>query len=104
MPRRNRDDDARARAHPAVVHLRDEMPQHRFGDFEVGDHAIFQRADRDDIRRRAAEHPFRLVAHRQHFVRARLHCDHRGLAQDDALILHVDERVRRAEIDTDVAG
>ena len=86
------------------MHLHNEMPEHRFGDFEIRDHAIFQRTHRDDVRGRAAEHPLRFVTDRQHFIRARLHCDHRRFAQHDALIFHVHERVGRAEIDTDVAG
>ena len=90
--------------HAAVVHLRDEMPQHRLGHFEVGDDAVLQRTDGDDIGRRAAEHAFRLVADGEHFVRAGLHRHDRRLAQDDALILDVDERVGRAEIDADVVG
>ena len=53
---------------------------------------------------RAAEHPLGFVTDRQHLVRARLHCHHRRFAQHDALIFDVDERVGRAEIDTDVAG
>ena len=61
--------------HPAVVHLRDEMPEHRLGHFEVRDDAILQRTDRDDVGGRAAEHALRFVADREHFVRARLHRD-----------------------------
>ena len=79
------------------------MPQHRFGHFEVRDHAIFQRAHRDNVRRRTAEHAFRLIAHRQHFVRAGLHRHHGRLAQNDPLVFYINQRVRRAEINPDVA-
>ena len=88
----------------AVVHLGDEMPQHRLGHFEVRDHAIFQRAHRHDVAGRAAEHALGFVADGQHFVGARLHRDDRRFAQDDALIFDINQRVGRAEIDADVAG
>jgi hypothetical protein len=80
------------------------MAQHRFRDFKVRDDAILEGAHCDDVGRGAAEHPFGFVAHRQHLVRSGLHGDHRRFAQDNALILYVDERVGRPEIDADVTG
>ena len=93
----------RARISP-VVHLGDEVPQHRFGDFEVRDDAIFQGPDRDNIGRRAPEHAFCLIADCKHFVCPRLDRHYRRFAQDDALVFDIDEGVSRAEIDADVAG
>ena len=101
---RHRDDHARPRAHAAAVHFGDEMPQHRLGHFEIRDDAIFQRPHCDDVRRRAPEHALGLVAHRQHFDGAGLNRHDRGLAQHDALIFDINERVRRPEIDPDIAG
>ena len=86
------------------MHFRDEMPEHRFGDFEVRDDAIFQRPHRDDIRRRATEHPFRFVPDGENFVRACLHRHDRRFTQNYALVFDVNECVRRAEVDADVAG
>ena len=80
------------------------MPEHRFGHFEVGDDAIFQRPHGDDVRRRAPEHALRFVAHREDFGGAGLHRDDRWLAQDDSLVFDVNERIRGPEVDSDIAG
>ena len=101
---RDRDHHARPRPHPSVVHFRDEMAQHRLGHFEIGNDAVLQRPHRDDVAGRAPEHPFRFVADGQALWRAGLHRHHRGFAQDDALVLDVNKRVGRTEIDPDVAG
>ena len=69
------------------------MPEHRFGDLEVGDDAVFQRPHRDDICRGASEHALGFVADGEHFGSARLHRHDRGFAQDDALILDVNQGV-----------
>ena len=81
-----------------------EMPgiEGALRDLEVRDHAVFQRTNRNDISRRAPEHPLRLIAHRQHPARPRLHCHDRRLAQNDPVIFYINERVRRAQVDPDV--
>ncbi len=86
------------------MHFRNEMAQHRFRHFKIRDYAIFQRANRNNIGRRAAEHAFGFIADSQHARGPRLHRDHGRLTQDNALIFDVDERIGRAEVDTDVAG
>ena len=53
---------------------------------------------------RAAEHPLRLEPDRVDVARRLVDRDHRRLAEDDAAPAHVDERVRRAEIDGHVAA
>ena len=100
---RNRDDHAWPRTHPAIVHLGNEMTQHRFRHFEVRDDAVFQWTHRHDVCRRATEHALGFVAHREDLVRAGLHRHDRWFAQNDPLILYVNESVGRAEIDSDVA-
>ncbi len=80
------------------------MTQHRLGHFEVCDHAVFQRSHGHDVGRRPAEHPFRFIADREHFVGAGLDGDNRRFAQDNPLVFNVDQRVRRPEIDPDVVG
>jgi hypothetical protein len=51
------DDDARARAEQlGVMHLLDELLEHLLGDGEVGDHAVFHRANHRNAARRLAEH------------------------------------------------
>ena len=78
------------------------MGQHGLGNLEVGDDAVFERTDGDDVAGRAAEHAFGLIADGEDFVRAGLHGDHGGFAQHDALIAYIDQGVGRSEIDPDV--
>ena len=89
------DDDARIGA-AALVHLADEMAQHGLGDFEVCDDSILERADGHNVAGRAAEHAFGVIAHGEHLVGAGPHRDDRRLAQDDAVVLDVDQGVRGA--------
>ena len=97
------DDDARMR--PAVlVHLLDEVAEHLLGDVEVGDDAVLQRPDGLDRPGRAPQHPLGLDAHGVHLAGARVDRDDARLAQHDAAPTHVDERVRRAEVDRHVAA
>ncbi len=87
-----------------VVDPVDEVLDHLLGDVEVADDAVAQGADRDDVRRRAADHPLRLGADRQDLLRLGVDRDDAGLADDDPAVADVDERVRRPEVDPDVAG
>ena len=103
--------DARGHAHdharmrPAVlVHLLDEVAEHLLRHVEVGDHAVLERADGRDRPGRAAEHPLRLDADGVDLARARVDRHHGGLRQHDPAAAHVDERVRRAEVDRHVAA
>ena len=89
--------------HLAVVRLLDEVVQHLFGDFEVGDHAVFHRLDGDDVARRAAEHLLGFFADRLDFAGILVDGDDGGLVDDDALAARVDQRVRGAEIDCQIA-
>ena len=101
MPTRTR---GRAHLGEAIVDLGDEVPNHLLGHVEVADHPVAQRADGDDVGRRAADHPLRLGADGQDALRPRVHGDHRWLADDDAAVADGDERVRGAEVDPDVVA
>ena len=90
--------------HSPPVHFGNEMPQHRFGHFKVGDDAVFQWTYRHDVSRRSAQHPLGFVADGEDLVGARLHGHHGRLAQHDPLIFDVNERIRRSEINPDIAG
>ena len=72
-------------------------------DLEVGDRAAAQRADGDDVARRATDHLPRLLTHRQNVLRAAVERDHRGFVENDPLRARVHQRVRRTEIDGQVA-
>src|SRR5882672_9981847 len=105
--RRDPDDDARLHQRGAVVRRADEVAQHRGGDLEVGDHSVLHGADGDDVARSAPEHLLRFLAYGKDLLSAPrflLHGDDRGLVGDDAHPADVDQRVRGAEIDGQVAG
>ena len=61
-----------------------QQADHPLRDLEVGDRPLAQGTHGDDVARRAADHLPRLVAHRQHVLRAAVERDDRGLVQDDA--------------------
>jgi hypothetical protein len=87
-----------------VVHLLDEVAEHLLRDVEIGDDAVFQRPDRRDRPRRAAEHPLRLDADGVDLARALVDRDHGGLGKDDSAPTDVDERVGGTEIDRHLAS
>jgi len=88
------------------VHALDEVLQHFFGDFEVGDDAILQGADGRDVAGRPAEHALGVHAHSNH----RLGCagstngDHRGLVKHDTALRHINQRVGGTEVDSEIGG
>ena len=83
--------------------LLDEVGQHLLGDLEVSDDSVFHRFDSHDVARRPAEHVLGVLADRLdaavHFVDR----DNRRLVDDDALSARVDARIRRAEVDSEIA-
>jgi len=91
-----------ARFSTSVMPEGTEMPQHRLGDLEVGDHAVFHRADGHDVAGGAAQHALGLFADGQHIGGTGLDGDHRGFTQNNPLIPDVDEGVGCSEVDSDV--
>ena len=88
----------------AMMHSLNEMPQHRFGDLEVGDHAVFHRPYGHDISRGPSQHAFGFLAHRQHVGRAGLDGHDGRLAEHDALVSDINQRIGRAQVYSDVVG
>src|SRR3984885_13999438 len=86
------------------MHLLDEMAEHGLGDFEVGYHAVFHRADGHDVAGSSTQHSFCFFTDSQHVRRARLNCHHRWFAQDDSAIPHIDEGICRAQVYSNVIG
>jgi hypothetical protein len=88
------------------MHLADEVLDHFFRHFEIRDHAISQGANGRDIPRRAAKHQLRFLTHRQHLLAATLigNGDHARLIQNDAPALHIDQRIRGAEVNGHIGG
>src|SRR5579871_4911111 len=86
------------------VHLPDEVVQHQLGDIEIADDTVFEWPNRDDIRRRSANHAFGIRAYGQRSFCLGVDRDHRGLVDNNALTANQHERVRGPEIDADVTG
>ena len=101
--RRHADDDLRAREAADADPLQ-QQPDHPLGDLEVGDRPAAQRSHGDDVAGRPPDHLPRLAAGRQHLAGLAVEGDHRRLVEHDAAALHVDERVRRPQVDGQVTS
>ncbi len=90
----------------AVVHLVDEIAEHRLGDFEVGNNSVLDRPDGDDIARGAAQHHFRFLADGQHLVGPDVLADrnHGRFPQDNAFAFDVDKGVGGAQVNGQIVG
>src|SRR4029077_7348941 len=102
-PGRNTDHDPRFRPPPAV-HAMDEVADHLLRHVEVGDDAVLQRTNRLDVPGGPSDHPLRLVADGEDVTGVLVDRDDGRLVQDDALAPDVDERVRRAEVNSHVTA
>ena len=78
------------------MRLLDEVVQHLFCNFEVGDDAVLHRLDGDDIARSASEHFLGLFANRLDLAGILVNGDDGGLVDDDAFATRVHQCVRRA--------
>ena len=98
---RNTDNNQRGNESAAVVNLADEGLDHFFGNFEVGDHTVFHRADGFHRNRRLTEHGFRLRANRVRDLPVTLFAisHNRRLIDNHALIFYVNKSVRRTKVD-----
>jgi hypothetical protein len=91
----------------AIVHLADEVLDHFFRDFEVGDDAVAHRADRFDIAGGSPQHHLGVVADSADRFLAAARQDgghHAGFVEDNAAALDIDQRIRCPQIDGHVAG
>ena len=70
-------------------HLVDKLLEHPLRHIIVGDHALPQGTDGDDIARGAAQHGLCLGANLQELSRGLIHCHHGGFVENDALSLHI---------------
>ena len=98
---RNGNDDVRFHDVEPPRRLRDEIREHCFRDVVIRDDAVFERAVRDDLVRRAADHFLRLGADREHGVVRTRERDDRRLIDDESLARHKNDGVRRPQINSD---
>src|ERR1700730_12436619 len=90
-----------------AVHLVDEELQHLLGVGEVGDHTVLHGTHGRDVPGRAPEHGLGLGADGDDHLAAApglvLHRDHGGFVEHDAPVADIDQRIRRTEIDRQIA-
>ena len=82
----------------------DEPGEQALHHLEVRDHAVLHGTHRDDFAGGAAQHALGLGPDGQDLVGASLHGHDRGFVDDDSPPADVDQGVRGAEIDADIAG
>jgi hypothetical protein len=89
--------------HAIAMHLADEVLQHLLGVGEVGDDAVFHRADRVDVARSAAQHVLGFGADGDYDLAAAgvvvLHRDNGRLIEHDALVTDINEGIGRSQVD-----
>ena len=82
--------------------LVDELFQHSLRHVIVGDHALPQRTDGDDIAGGTPQHGLGVGAHLQKLTCGLVHRHHRGLIEDNALALYIYQNGSGTQIDTDI--
>ena len=85
--------------HPPLVHLLDEVAEHLLGDVEVGDHAVLEGPDGEDVAGGPADHPLGLRPDRQDGPGLGVDRHDRRLVEHGPAPPDVDEGVGRAEVD-----
>ncbi|MPN64181.1 hypothetical protein SDC9_211952 [bioreactor metagenome] len=80
----------------------DEVTQHLFGNFEVGDHAVFHRADGPDVAGAFPKHAFRFASDVQDLVGAFLDRHDGRFVQNDPQVPHVHQAVGGSEVNSDM--
>jgi hypothetical protein len=84
--------------------LRIKCWQHFFRHFEIRNHAVFHRANGDDVARRAPEHLFGVAPDGFDLICHFVDSDNRRFRDDDAAPFRINERVRRAEVNRQITG
>lgn len=105
--RRNRNDDTRPHHSLAVMNPGNEVAQHRLCDLEIGDDSILYRTNRNDMSGSAAQHFLGRLADGPHLVgppAVLRNRDHARFRDDDPTTFHVNQRIRRTQINGEVAG
>src|SRR3972149_4650060 len=85
-----------------LVRFANEITEHRLGDFKFGNHAVAQRANRNNIGRGSANHFLGLQANSQWTARSFFYCHPGRLIDYDSFSPDVDQRIRCPQINPDV--
>ena len=97
-------DDHLGSGETADANTLQQQADHALGDLEVGDGPAAKWANGHDVSGSTADHLPRLAPGCKYFAGLAVERNDRGFVQHNAAALHVHERVRRAEIDREVAG
>ena len=83
------------------MHLGDEIFDHVFRNFDVGNHPIAQWPDGLHIARSLAHHQLRVIAHGFHLAAAidRFDCNYRWFVEHNSAPANINQRVGGAQID-----
>jgi hypothetical protein len=84
------------------MRLLDEVGEHFFGNFEIGDHAVFHGLDGDHVARRPAKHFFRLAPDGDYVAAVLIDCNNGRLVYYDALAARKDQCVSGSQVDCQV--
>ena len=87
-----------------LLHALNEGLEECFDQFKIRNHAIAHGAHGTRLARGPAEHLFRFKTNRRHAIVLAVHGNHRRFVNDNALACHVNESVRRTQVDTDITG
>ena len=88
--------------HAAVVRLLNEIRKHLFGDFEVGDDAVFHRLDGHHVAGSAAQHFLGFAADGDHLAGGFIDGHDRRFVHDDAFAVREHQSVGRPEVNGEV--
>ena len=97
------DDEARLGEVTTTVHLLDEVAKHALGGVEVGDNAVLQRTDRNDVARGATDHALGVCTDRKDAAGVLIDRHHGGLIEDNATAADIDKGVGGAEVNGHIA-
>ena len=85
------------------MHLTNKMPQHRFGNLEVRNNTIAQRADRYNIARCSAQHTLGVITDSDDLITTSFNRYDRRLSEHDAMVFNINECVGGSKVDTNIA-
>ena len=88
--------------HAAVMRFLNKISKHPLGDFEVGDHTVFHRLDRDHVSGCAAEHFLRFAAYGYHFAAVFIDRDDGRLVDYNSFSACKDQCVGGSQVDSQI--
>ncbi|CAB4539755.1 unannotated protein [freshwater metagenome] len=102
--RRYADNDAGLGQVAAGVHLLNEVAQHALSGIEVGDHTIFEWANRHDVARSTTDHLLGFKAHREDAARGLVNGNNGWLVQHHPATADVHQGVSGTQVNGHVAA